>query len=228
MTMKNINELVANYGAYECQPLEHKKTITLTERDSQVVNSVMERLQTIFPAWKVAYPTERAWKLAKQEWTKALAESGCVTEQMLSTGFNNARKSEIPFFPSPGQFISWCQPIPENYGLPSKETALNEVIRHLPPGHAIVLVAAKQTKFERSTLDADAYAKVFYRAYEILFRKLMNGEQIETVQRGISDKSNEKPTLSHEQCFEIGKSKVSGLRELFKRNVTQIKESKRE
>jgi len=43
---------------------------------------------------------------------------------------SKARMSEIDFLPSPGKFISWCKPNPEDMGYPSTEKAKRLCIAH--------------------------------------------------------------------------------------------------
>jgi hypothetical protein len=206
MTMKNISELVEQYKSLPAVSQEQKNLIQLSDADKQIVNSVLERLQVSFPAWRVAFPTDRSWKLAKQEWTVALVNAECVTEQMLSLGFKNARKSDIPFFPSPGMFIKWCQPTPENFGMPSAEEALKMIIRRTikPDTHPIVMAIAKKTRWERQTLNADEYKKVFEREYQILSRRLMAGGNItDEMPKGIENKTKPKFMLTATGYIEV-------------------------
>lgn len=217
MTMKRINEIVEQYKASPANIVEQKKAPELSENDRKIVNAVLERLQVSFPAWRVAFPTERSWKLAKQEWTMALVNSGCVTEQMLACGFKVARESNIPFFPSPGMFIEWCTPRPEHFGLPSSEQAFNEVIRRLLPSHPAVLKAYKQTSFERKTADHEKYKQVYIRAYEMLAAKVMRCESIEDdITKGIENLTGRKKELSGDEYYEAGKRNIGTLRDILK------------
>ena len=218
MAMKNINELVHSYQnnpVYQTQP--QRQAPAISERDAAVVNMVFEQLQAIFPAWKRAFPTQTSLDAARSEWTKALVQAGCVTDSQLSHGFRVARESDIPFFPSPGMFIKWCQPTPESLGLPSVEQALHEVSRHRAT-HPAVILAARATRFERETLSASEYAPVFTRAYEVMVERVMRGEDLEAeVLKGLPQKNQ----IQHSPEFyqEAGQRGVSKLRALFKRGM---------
>lgn len=195
MTIKRINDIVEQYRSSNPVVVEQKKPLELSENDRKTVNAVLERLQVSFPAWRVAFPTERAWKLAKQEWTMALVNAGCVTEQMLSYGFKNARESDIPFFPSPGMFIKWCQPSPEALGIPSADTAYNLIIMRkiTESTHDLVKIISKRTRWERQTLSADEYRKIFDREYQILFRIIAGGGDVSAeIPKGIENKAKPK------------------------------------
>ena len=174
-SLNQIAERIANHDLPTLPP--ERKPVAISANDARVVNTVFDRLQVIFPAWQRAFPTPEALKSARQEWTKALVEAGVVTEQALAIGFRVAREKDIPFFPSPGMFIKWCQPTPEALGMPSVEQALHEVSRHRA-SHPAVVLAARATRFERETLSFSEYAPVFERAYEHLVRRVMSGDDI--------------------------------------------------
>ena len=109
---------------------EDTKQASMSKGDAELINGVFEQMKAIFPAWQRAFPLPKAEAAAKKEWTKALIESGVTTEQQIKFGLQQARAQNLPFFPSPGQFISWCKPTPEMFGLPSVEMALMDVARH--------------------------------------------------------------------------------------------------
>ncbi len=178
MTMKSLTQIMGEYQAHglPVMPAE-KHRFEPSQTDIQVINGVFKQLQVIFPAWQRAFPNTEALDMARKEWIKALVESEITTKQSLQFGLEAARKKDIPFFPSPGQFISWCQPTPEMFGMPTLDVALMEVARHRAT-HPAVVLAAKATKWERQTLTAEEYKPVFERAYEQLVRRVMAGEDL--------------------------------------------------
>lgn len=203
--MKNINEFctgeVANISDFKQLPIDRHENVqaVMSESSGVEINKVFAQLQTIFPAWKQAFPDQKMLNAAKLQWSKALIEAGVCSLDQIGHGFRKARKSDIPFFPSPGMFISWCTPSPEDYGMPSPETALQMVIRRTitPETHPIVITVARHTKWERQTLDADEYKKIFNREYEIQMRRVMAGEQIGEVAKGIEhQKEKQKMVLT--------------------------------
>lgn len=195
-------------------PAESKKVV-ITQADAQVVNGMFEQLKAIFPAWQRSFPTPEALDSARKEWTKALVEAGVASEQSLQFGLRAARSKNIPFFPSPGMFISWCQPTPESLGMPTVEQALSEVARHRS-SHPAVVLAARATRFERETLSAIEYAPVFSRAYELLMNRVLRGEDLSAeVLKGLPAKTQ----IQHSPEFyhQSGLRGVSKLKALFKR-----------
>ncbi|MGL5949110.1 MAG: replication protein P [Aeromonas sp.] len=189
-------------------------------RDTQVVGALFDRLKIIFPAWRNAYPTPEAQAAALQSWIKALVEAGCTRTEQISRGLQVARGREVPFFPTSGQFISWCEPTPEEMGLPSVDAALVE-IRTRRFTHPAVQLAAKATRFELQTVSADEYRKVFAHAYAQLLRRAMAGEDLTAeLHKGLPAKGQ--ATHSAEFYQAAGKRGVSQLKALFKRQSLAV------
>jgi len=187
----------------------------LTDHDSQMVSMLFEQLKIVFPAWKHAFPTDDAQRRALAEWTRALVDAGCTSREQLQLGMRVAREQEIPFFPSTGMFIKWCQITPESLGLPTVDQALADVVRHRK-SHPAVVIAARATRFERQTLTADEYHKVFAQAYDQVVRRVMAGEDIEAeVLKGLP--TREQIRHSPEFYQQTGQRGVASLKALFKR-----------
>ena len=75
-----------------------------------LVNNLFADLQVIFPAWRVAFPTQSTLDNAKRTWTLALFENGIHHGAQIKAGLRKARASGSPHMPSVGQFMSWCRP----------------------------------------------------------------------------------------------------------------------
>jgi len=89
-----------------------------TSDQGKVVNSDAERLvDALFMQLKQVFPasmqtnlrSEADEKVAKQQWIATFAENGIRSREQLVAGMQKARASESPFWPSPGQFVSWCR-----------------------------------------------------------------------------------------------------------------------
>lgn len=99
--------------------VEQQQAVSLT---SKVIDHLFNSLKAIYPAWHSAYPTIELEKLAKVTWLKAFDENDIRTASQLKLGLIVARKSESPFMPSVGQFISWIKSADiEMLGMPSLE-----------------------------------------------------------------------------------------------------------
>lgn len=76
----------------------------------ELVDMLFENLMQVFPAsTQTNLRTDDDIRVAKQQWIAAFAESGITSREQLSAGMQKARSNQSPFWPSPGQFISWCR-----------------------------------------------------------------------------------------------------------------------
>ena len=186
----------------------------ISDNDARTVAVMFEQLKIVFPAWRHAFPTEQSQSRALAEWTRALVDAGCTSREQLQLGMQMARKQDIPFFPAPGMFIKWCQITPEALGLPTVEQALHDIARHRK-SHPAVVLAARATKWERQTLNADQYRDVFSQAYEQLLRRVVNGDDLGTeVLKGLPTQS--KIQHSPEFYHEAGQRGLASLKALLR------------
>ncbi|HAF1587639.1 TPA: phage replication protein, partial [Salmonella enterica] len=76
----------------------------------RLVDALFMQLKQIFPAaTQTNLRSDADERIAKQQWIAAFSENGIRTREQLSAGMQKARSSQSPFWPSPGQFISWCR-----------------------------------------------------------------------------------------------------------------------
>ena len=80
----------------------------VSENAKHVIDDLFNELKSCYPAWRQALNTEAAWNNAKKTWTKAFIENNISNKRQVETGMTAARKGDNPFWPSVGQFISWC------------------------------------------------------------------------------------------------------------------------
>ena len=104
--------------------------IIIDDFAKNIINKVFDQLSLIFPAWKYNWKTDKTLNAAKMEWTKAFNESGINTLAQIKFGFAKARKHESDFLPSPGKFISWCKPSPEDFGYPDAHKAMRDCFEY--------------------------------------------------------------------------------------------------
>lgn len=110
------------------------------QQDGRLVDSNAERLVDIlFACLKVIFPASFSTVLkhprdeatAKRQWVAAFIENGITSGHQISAGMKRARASVSPFWPTPGQFISWCRK--GDYvaaGLPDENTLYDMVMRY--------------------------------------------------------------------------------------------------
>ena len=101
-------------------PYHEQQKVVNSEAES-LVDSLFRQLKQIFPAAvNTNLRTEADESTAKKQWIAAFAEGGIRSREQLSAGMQYARSSESPFWPSPGQFVSWCRlGAQKQAGLPS-------------------------------------------------------------------------------------------------------------
>lgn len=174
----------------------------LDEFARQNINDIFTRLQGIFPTWRVAYPTEGELKEAKKNWTKALITSGIRNFDQIKKGMDKARLSESPFFPTSGQFITWCTELPsaQALGMPEPNDAYREAIsnchdiKHWNPSHPAVYEAGRKvTWYELRHGDMPRTKPAFISAYKDLVKRVAMGEEIGGALIA-HDKNETKPT----------------------------------
>lgn len=110
------------------------------QQEGRLVDSNAERLvDTLFASLKVIFPASFSTVLkhprdeatAKRQWVAAFIENGITSGHQISAGMKLARASVSPFWPTPGQFISWCRK--GDYaaaGLPDENTLYDMVMRY--------------------------------------------------------------------------------------------------
>lgn len=154
---------------------------------ASVINSLFRELQAAFPAWKQAWPDDKALSAAKATWTKAFMAEKINKIEQIRFGIEQCRKLETPFAPSVGEFIALCQPTPEMLGIPPMAKAFREACRNAHPGmagianwsHDAVYHAACECGFANlNRLPEDACARLFERNYKITVRAIMAGQPL--------------------------------------------------
>ncbi|WP_448512129.1 replication protein P [Photorhabdus laumondii] len=92
----------------------------VNDEAEKLVDVLFKNLKQVFPAAvSTTFRDPSDEVAAKRQWIAAFAENGIRTKEQLSAGMRHARASESPFWPSPGQFVSWCkQGGIKNAGLP--------------------------------------------------------------------------------------------------------------
>mgnify|MGYP000972960128 FL=1 len=121
--MTNVTKMQAEGSAV--------KKSNIPDNAVRLIDRMFIRLKSIFPAWKQAFASEAEYNETKQVWLEELFKAGVVNPQSLKRGLDLAAKSESPFFPSVGQFITWCEF--ENYhelGLPTPEELSSRIQKY--------------------------------------------------------------------------------------------------
>lgn len=130
-----------------------------TENDAKVIGLLFKRLKSIFPAWRASFLDEESEHEARKMWLSALNENGITTAEQIRIGLKKARKHNSPFWPSVGQFISWCELDGEDLGLPSNEEAFNQSVSDGEKHPAVIYALRQMTDVYSYRLRKEADAR---------------------------------------------------------------------
>lgn len=180
---------------------------------AKVVNALFRELQSCFPAWRQAWPTDDAMAAAKKTWIKGFAAAGITSIEQIKYGIEQCRLMPTDFMPSVGKFIELCKPTPEMLGLPSIEKAYNEACRKAHPSaagaqwsHPAVYHAACESGFYNlNTLPMDASRKLFDRNYAITVRMVLEGKPLKAIPMAL-------PESVTTRTPEVGRAALAALR----------------
>ncbi|MEI9749667.1 replication protein P [Moellerella wisconsensis] len=81
----------------------------VTPQAAQIFNELFKQLRATFPASMANIKTQEDLNEFRRQWVLAFSENGIRTIEQVNAGMKIARQQEIPFLPSPGQFIKWCK-----------------------------------------------------------------------------------------------------------------------
>ncbi|MDV7209934.1 replication protein P [Azotobacter beijerinckii] len=192
----------------------------LDEGSALVINAVFRELQSCCPAWRQAWPDDKALAAAKKSWTKAFMAAGLHSLEQVRLGVEQLRlrhgDDRAPWVPGSGEFIALCQPSAEALGLPEAGKAYREACRNAHPAaeprwsHPAVHHAACETGFhELRSLPEEKSRKLFERAYAVTVRMLLAGEPLREIPKALPEKVS--------ICTpEVGRSALAGLRSALK------------
>lgn len=110
--MKNLVQAIHNRDSNALARLagENKEPDRGVNNESErLVDILFDNLKQLFPASvSTALKDPRDEAAAKRQWIAAFAENNIRSREQLKSGMQHARASASPFWPSPGQFIAWC------------------------------------------------------------------------------------------------------------------------
>jgi hypothetical protein len=187
------------------------------------VNDLFKSLQVAYPAWKQAFGTEQDLKLTKKSWIRAFAESGITRKEQVALGMKRARQDESDFFPSSGKFITWCKPLPEDFGLLSSAMAWRELCDncHRYTAHkwssAAVYEAGKRVQFfnvKRGAVREKEFSGIYLSiCEEVMLGKVFSGPN--TATNAIEMHRNGKPVKT-EKNLSKGNAELLKLKGMFR------------
>lgn len=194
--MKHISDITSEI---DFNPFQGSKD-NFDEQDALVINNLFLCLQSIFPAFKQAWPNNDLFEKAKKEWTKAFSEAKLNDIRKIKIGISKYRLSQSPFVPTPGQFIEMCNPTPKELGIPGIEDAYKEACYNSAPtviekkwSHQVVYHAWSMTGSNIFiSQPSKQSAPIFERNYKITIRMILNNEPLKEIPLAIDAPKAEK------------------------------------
>ncbi|GAB3484315.1 replication protein P [Azotobacter salinestris] len=215
--MKQVVEIAKRVTPQQVQFSPKTAPRQIDRGTASVVNALFCELQSVFPAWRQAWPDDKALESAKKTWIKGFMAAGINTLEQIRFGIEQCRRSGSDFAPSVGKFIAWCQPTPEMLGLPNADRAYREACANAHPAasrdwsHPAVHHAACETGFyELASLPEERSRKLFERNYAATVRMVLAGEPLREIPKALPERVS--------ICTpEVGRSALAGLRNALKK-----------
>ncbi|MEE4662797.1 replication protein P [Pseudomonas alliivorans] len=220
--MKNVTQLIPGAAkalefsrTYQAPATLAPKTDELGVVDDAtgvVVEKLFRQLQAIFPAHKQAWPDDKALITARRSWTKGFMAAGIRTLEQIRYGIEQCRKSGSPFAPSVGQFIGWCTPGPEAFGLPASADAWMEALMAFYSHEGVKIAAIATGLFDlRSAKQEDkGLRQRFDHNYTIVIRRAQSGQPLDgKILTGIGhDSQKTELELAEEQAEQAVQARI--------------------
>lgn len=196
--MKTATQVLKKLPNLPAEQVHDDRARTPTAETAYIVNTLFDELRSIFPAWKQAWPNEKAENRAKRSWVKAFMRAGVSTVEQLRYGIEACRAMDTDFAPSVGKFVKLCVPTTEDLGMPDEEAAWREVVRVCGNpdrhrwSHEAVHLAGRAVgwfNIRQSTVPEEVLRKRFAHAYFQLRRRASMGLPLEEPRQGIEDQS---------------------------------------
>jgi hypothetical protein len=128
--MKKITDINSEINITENNNNQQEISTHVPLEIKNLVDAVFKNIRAIKPAWKISFPDKETVMQAKAEWTKSFYENGINTIPHIEAGMVGARSDASNFWPSCGQFVSWCKPSFKSAGWPEADKAIKLCISH--------------------------------------------------------------------------------------------------
>jgi hypothetical protein len=111
--MKKINEIMNKdnliiTNKFKYNPPFNDETEDI-EKTAEIINALFEKIASILPAFKQAWPNDAAFRSAKQSWNRTFRLANLTDLESIQKGIDKLMLADSAFVPSPGQFIKLCQ-----------------------------------------------------------------------------------------------------------------------
>ncbi len=217
--MKNVTQMIPGAARalgtatpYQAPAQTGTQLGVVDDATGEVVERLFRQLQAIFPAHKQAWPDDKAKAAAMRNWTMGFMAAGIRTLEQIRYGIEQCRKSGSPFAPSVGQFIGWCTPGPESFGLPASADAWMEALMGLYSHEGVKIAAIATGLFDlRSAKQEDkGLRQRFEHNYTIVIRRAQSGQPLDgKILTGIGhDSQKTELELAEEQAEQAVQARI--------------------
>lgn len=217
--MKNVTQMIpgaaralGTAAPYQAPAQTGTQLGVVDDATGEVVERLFRQLQAIFPAHKQAWPDDKAKAAAMRNWTMGFMAAGIRTLEQIRYGIEQCRKSGSPFAPSVGQFIGWCTPGPEAFGLPASADAWMEALMAVYSHEGVTIAAIATGLFDlRSAKQEDkGLRQRFDHNYTIVIRRAQAGQPLDgKILTGIGhDSQKTELELAEEQAEQAVQARI--------------------
>ena len=183
--MKRVNQMVEGasraLATTQRLPAVTEPLGVVDDQTGSIVEKIFRQLQAIFPAWKQAWPDDKALKAAQRSWTKGFMDARISNLEQVRYGIEECRRSGSPFAPSIGQFIGWCTPGPEAFGLPASAEAWMEALMatYSHEGVKIAAIATGLFDLRAARQEDKGLRQRFDHNYAVVIRRAQEGQPLD-------------------------------------------------
>jgi hypothetical protein len=164
--------------------MSNAQTTEVTPDHLDAINQIFAELRLAYHnQFLRAFPNDRELTMAKQLWLHAMAD---IPPVRLRAGVRRAIRSS-DYLPTIHSLRNFCNPKPDELGLPDAHAAYVEACRAPLPkisqiwSHPIVYHAGKNSDWFFLANSPESYAfPVFKRNYELLIERVLNGDALDT------------------------------------------------
>lgn len=217
--MKNVTQMIpgaaralGTAAPYQAPAQTGTQLGVVDDATGEVVERLFRQLQAIFPAHKQAWPDDKAKAAAMRNWTMGFMAAGIRTLEQIRYGIEQCRRSGSPFAPSVGQFIGWCTPGPEAFGLPASADAWVEALMGVYSHEGVKIAAIATGLFDlRSAKQEDkGLRQRFDHNYTIVIRRAQSGQPLDgKILTGIGhDSQKTELELAEEQAEQAVQARI--------------------
>jgi len=197
---------------------------------AKIINRLFIFFEYTCPGFRKQFPENTSDKLnyVKLQWTKAFIDSGINTIESIERGIKYCRIESPICIPRIKDFLSWCKPRAEEFGIPDIDYSYQEAIKNSSPYHLpkswthkfIEQVTKNCGLYELSHLPSQKSFELFKYFYEKNLNDLLNGKDIyvsnNVKQLEISDYEEEKrkiitSQIPHIKNYEDAKKEIQKI-----------------